>query len=97
MIASALSTALSSTSCSHITRPLRVDIAPSSIETIPKAICFARYVVDLAEKFNRFYKDHRIVVDDERVRNARLHLTDCVAKTIKTGLGLLGISAPEVM
>ncbi len=57
----------------------------------------ARYVVDLAEKFNRFYKDHRIVVDDERVRNARLHLTDCVAKTIKTGLGLLGISAPEVM
>ena len=59
--------------------------------------CVARHIVDLAEKFNRFYIGHRIVVDDEAVRNARLVLTDCVARTIKTGLSLLGISAPEEM
>ncbi len=56
-----------------------------------------RHVVDLAEKFNRFYIDHRIVVEDEGVKNARLLLTDAVARTIKTGLGLLGIDAPSVM
>lgn len=59
--------------------------------------CVTRHIVDLAEKFNRFYIGHRIVVDDEAVRNARLMLTDCVARTIKTGLGLLGINAPEEM
>lgn len=57
----------------------------------------ARHVVDLAEKFNRFYIGHRIVVDDAPTRNARLLLTECVANTIKTGLGLLGISSPEEM
>ena len=60
--------------------------------------CFVtRHIVDTAEKFNRFYKGHRIVVDDEKVKNARLLLTRCVANVIKTGLGLLGISAPEEM
>lgn len=57
----------------------------------------ARHVVDLAEKFNRFYIGHRIVVDDIPTRNARLLLTECVANVIKTGLGLLGISSPEEM
>lgn len=56
-----------------------------------------RHVVDLAEKFNRFYIGHRIVVDDASVRNARLLLAKSVATVIKTGLGLLGISAPEEM
>ena len=56
-----------------------------------------RHIVDLAEKFNRFYIGHRIVVDDEAVKNARLLLTDIVGRTIKEGLALLGIDAPEVM
>lgn len=56
-----------------------------------------RHVVDLAEKFNRFYIGHRIVVDDEKTKNARLLLTDAVSRTIKTGLALLGIDSPEVM
>lgn len=56
-----------------------------------------RHIVDLAEKFNRFYIGHRIVVDDTPVRNARLLLTKSVANVIKTGLGLLGISAPQEM
>ena len=57
----------------------------------------ARHVVDLAEKFNRFYIGHRIVVDDDKVRNTRLLLTKAVANAINTGLTLLGIDAPEEM
>ena len=56
-----------------------------------------RHIVDLAEKFNRFYIDHRILVDDAPTRNARLALTKAVGNVIKCGLGLLGISAPEEM
>lgn len=56
-----------------------------------------RHVVDLAEKFNRFYIDHRILVDDAHTRNARLALTKAVGNVICCGLGLLGISAPSEM
>lgn len=56
-----------------------------------------RHVVDLAEKFNRFYIDHRILVDDAPTRNARLALTKAVGNVIRCGLGLLGISAPSEM
>lgn len=56
-----------------------------------------RHVVDLAEKFNRFYIGHRIVADEAAVRNARLMLTKAVANTLKTGLSLIGIDAPEAM
>lgn len=56
-----------------------------------------RHVVDLAEKFNRFYIDHRILVDDAPTCNARLALTKAVGNVIRCGLGLLGISAPSEM
>lgn len=56
-----------------------------------------RHVVDLAEKFNRFYIDHRILVDDAPTRNTRLALTKAVGNVIRCGLGLLGISAPSEM
>lgn len=56
-----------------------------------------RHIVDLAEKFNKFYIGHRIVVDDAKIRNARLLLTKATANTIKTGLTLLGIDALEEM
>ena len=56
-----------------------------------------RYAVDLAEKFNRFYIGHRIVVEDKGISSARLFFTDCVAKTLRTALSLLGIDAPESM
>lgn len=56
-----------------------------------------RHIVDLAGKFNRFYIGHRIVVDDEGTRCARLMLTAAVKHTLGTGLALLGIDAPEEM
>ena len=57
----------------------------------------ARYLLDLAQSFNRFYIDHRVICDDPGVTAARLLLTACVRTTLKNGLDLLLIRAPERM
>jgi arginyl-tRNA synthetase len=57
----------------------------------------SRAIIDVAEKFNRFYISHRIADAAENERAARLLLAKTVAQTIKIGLGLLGIDAPEAM
>lgn len=57
----------------------------------------SRYVVDLAQDFNKFYHDCPIVVEDEDVRNARLSLVYIVRETIRIALELIGIKAPEKM
>ena len=57
----------------------------------------ARYLIDLAHSFSRFYNEHQIICDDEETKKARLALTKCVGTTIKSGLALLGISTPEKM
>ncbi len=57
----------------------------------------SRHLIDLAGKFNKFYIGHRIVVDDIRVRNARLMLANTVKNTLATGLALLNINAPDEM
>ncbi|MBF8984547.1 arginine--tRNA ligase [Lutibacter sp. B2] len=56
-----------------------------------------RYIVDVAQAFNRFYNESPIIVEDKELQKARLAVV-CVAKqTIKNGLGLLGMTAPEKM
>jgi arginyl-tRNA synthetase len=57
----------------------------------------ARQLVALAQTYNAFYHKHQILVEDEPTRRARLALTAAVRQVLKTGLGLLGISAPVVM
>ena len=57
----------------------------------------ARFVLDLAQSFSRFYHDCPIIVDDKELQNARLMLVSSVATVLKTGLMLLGIEAPEKM
>jgi len=56
-----------------------------------------RYVVGLAQEFNRFYHECPIIVEDVNVKKARLLLTQTVNTVIKTSLGLLGMEAPEKM
>ena len=56
-----------------------------------------RHIVDLAKAFNKFYNSTSIIVDDETTRNSRLALTFATKTVIKTGLGLLGIDAPNKM
>ena len=55
----------------------------------------ATYLYELAQEFNRFY-EHNRVVDDER-QSTRLSLVQNYADTLKIGLGVLGIQAPDKM
>ena len=52
---------------------------------------------DLAAKFHRFYTECRVVSDDEALTQARLWLATGTKQVIANLLGLLGVSAPEVM
>ncbi|NLN42048.1 MAG: arginine--tRNA ligase [Clostridiales bacterium] len=71
---------------------------PDKIMTAMKELepsIITRYLVDLAQDFNRFYHEHPILVEDEVLRNARLALVFAVKYTLKNGLQLIGLSAPE--
>ena len=57
----------------------------------------ARAVIEVCASFNKFYYDNRIMDDDPAVRAARLALTDAARLTIRNGLYLLGLEAPERM
>ena len=56
-----------------------------------------RHIVDLAKAFNKFYNSTSIIVEDEILKNTRLALTYTTKTVIRTGLGLLGIEAPNKM
>ncbi len=57
----------------------------------------SRYLVDLAQSFNRFYHECPILVDDAALRQARLALVKSAQITIRNGLALIGLEAPEKM
>lgn len=56
-----------------------------------------RHIVDVAQLFNKFYHDEHILVDDKEERSAKLAVAIAAKQTIKTGLGLLGVAAPDRM
>lgn len=62
-------------------------------ELMPHHIC--TYLYELAQTFNRFY-EHNRVIDDPR-EAIRLQLVQKYADTLKNGLNLLNISAPDHM
>jgi arginyl-tRNA synthetase len=55
----------------------------------------SRYLVDLAQSFNRFYHECPILVEDLPLRTARLALVACVQITLRSGLRLIGLEAPD--
>ncbi len=57
----------------------------------------ARFAVDVAQAFNKFYNSTRINVPEENIKNARVMLTYLTKKTLSDALELLGIQAPEAM
>lgn len=57
----------------------------------------SRFVVSVAQHFNKFYHDCQINVDDDNVRNARLKVVKLTMTVIKDALDLLGIECPEQM
>ncbi len=56
-----------------------------------------RFVLDLAQAFNKFYHDNPILVDDVELRKARLALVAATKQTLENGLAILGMHAPERM
>lgn len=56
----------------------------------------AKYAVQLAQLFNKYYGNTRILEDDAQL-DARLALVKAMTVVLKNALGLLGIEAPEEM
>jgi len=56
-----------------------------------------RHIVDIAQGFNKFYHDEHILVDNEEEKKAKLLLVYAAKQTIRNGLLLLGMEAPERM
>ncbi|MDB5056446.1 MAG: arginyl-tRNA synthetase [Bacilli bacterium] len=69
----------------------RIEQAMNKLE--PSII--SRYLVDLAQSFNRFYHECPILVEDAELRSARLLLVQAVQITLCNGLKLIGLEAPE--
>ena len=57
----------------------------------------ARFCVDVAQKFNKFYLDCKILQAEEETRGYRLMLTQATLTALTNALGLLGIGVPEKM
>lgn len=56
-----------------------------------------RYAVEVAQAYNRFYYEHRILCDDAGQTAARLALTRACGIVLKNALTLIGIAAPVRM
>ncbi len=56
-----------------------------------------RAVTELCKAYNKFYYENRILDEADGIREARVRLTRAVKNTIKTGLYLIGMEAPERM
>ena len=57
----------------------------------------AHHLQDIAASFHSYYYANQITCKDKELTNGRLNLCEAVAITIKKGLALLGVSAPERM
>ena len=64
------------------------DLAPHTI---------ANYLKDLASDLHSFYNEHKILVEDETTKLARLALIKATQQVLQNGLQLLGVNAPNKM
>jgi arginyl-tRNA synthetase len=90
-----------------LTQPAEIDIIKkiydfrnviktATLNLEPHRICY--YLQDLAGMFHTYYYNTPIIDEkDIKITNARLSLSEAVAKTISVGLDILGVSAPERM
>jgi len=68
-------------------------VEKATAELMPHHIC--TYLYELAQKFNQFYEHNRVIGDEREA--VRLQLVENYADTLKNGLNLLGIAAPDRM
>ncbi len=79
----------------------------TALAKYPEMIAFAgaqraphvvvHYLRELAQTFHTWYNAEQFIVEDARLRNARIALALAAQQVIRNGLGLLGVSAPETM
>ncbi len=71
------------------------EIAGAARDHAPHQVAF--YLRELAGEFHGYYNAERFLVDDERVRRARLALVVATGQVLANGLAVLGIAAPDQM
>ena len=72
------------------------DVIEGSARSLePHRITF--YLLDLVGRFHSYYNKTRVIVDDKDLTMARLLLLALLQQVIKSGLTILGVSAPERM
>jgi arginyl-tRNA synthetase len=64
-------------------------------ELAPHLVCV--YLADLAAKLHSYYNAEKFLVEDEKLKLARLALILATRQVLKNGLAVLGVSAPEKM
>lgn len=57
----------------------------------------ATYLFELTQQFNQFYRENKVLVEDDSVRHGRLAIVQSVANVLHHGLDLLGIETVEQM
>ena len=57
----------------------------------------SRYLIDLAKAYSVFYNENRIIVEDQKQKDARIYLTYAVNLVLESGAKLLGIQMPDKM
>jgi arginyl-tRNA synthetase len=72
------------------------DVVRNALERSEPSL-ITRYSAGLAQVFNRFYFEHRILDDVPAARSAKLELTHAVRHVISRALYLIGVAAPERM
>ncbi len=70
-------------------------LASAAKDLAPHDVTF--YLRELAASYHSYYDQERILVEDTLVKNARLALVAAVAQVLRSGLWVLGVSAPQVM
>ncbi len=71
------------------------ELAAAARDSAPHLV--TAYLRELAAEFHSYYNAERFLVDDPTIQRARLALAAAAGQTIKNGLAVLGISAPEKM
>lgn len=62
-----------------------------------RPLFITNYVYEVAKRFNDFYHACPVMQSEEPIRSARLALVAATRQTLRNGLALLGIEAPEQM
>ena len=75
----------------------KFEVCLQSVEIQLDPYCLSSYLQELAESFHRFYDNHRVLIDDEALKKARLGLILGVKIILAAALKLLGVRAPEKM